>query len=430
LHKTFPGKNPGFSTKKTNQLPQDQEFLWPKLKNFYTPMRTVIATSLLFLSAAALAQPKSATTDAKYRRSSLYTLMMHNPNRPHAEEIRTAFTNSPIPDKFNDHIVGSRSIDMVDSAKDQTNNIVAYLEANHIARAVVAKWFNKSDKGFDMNLISDRGSYNASEMDVQKAKLNQRGLALLADAGEELIGNTFVLISDFRYVNKEEVAGQAKAGLKKIGGLLQDAGVDGAKDLSETAGEGLELAGKGYVVKTTSYLFRLDWNDSVSAVFYNEYWNNPSLFDNSEIFKLKLIGSEVAWADVQSSALTKKTEEELIVRATVKAVDAVISKLQKKHEEFRTKSPLMTDPLSAFIGMKEGLEEGDKFDVLEQTVNKEGRTVYEKIGVIKANKPVWDNRYMAGDEVALKEGEKPIDRSTFKKVSGKEFYPGLLIKQK
>jgi hypothetical protein len=394
-------------------------------------MRTLIATSLLLITAAVYAQPKAATTDAKYRRSSLYTLMINNPNRPHADEILNAFTNSPIPDKFNDHIVGERSIMAIDSAKDQTENMNKYVADQHIARALVAKWFNRSDKGFNMDLIAERGSYNASEMDANKAKMNQRGLALLADAGEELIGNTFVLISDFKYVNKEEVAGQAKVGLKKIGGLLEDAGVSGAADVTESTGQALELAGKGYVVRTTSYLYRLDWNDSVAAVFYNEYWNDVSKFDNSEIFKLKLIGSEVAWADVQSSSLTKKTESELIVRATIKAVDAVIAKLQKKHEEFRTKTPLFTDPYSAKIGLKEGLEDGDKFDVLQQTVDKDGKTVYEKIGVVKADKPIWDNRYMAGEDAPpAKEGEKPQDRTIFKKVSGKDFYPGLLLKQK
>lgn len=390
----------------------------------------VLFTTLLISSSLALSAQVTPET-VKYRRSSLYTLMIHNPDRAHAEVIKQAFSNSPIPEKFNDHIVGPRTVPAKDSAKDQTNNINAYMIESQVAKALVAKWFNKTDKGFDMNLVADRGSYNASEMDANKAKMEKRGLALLADAGEELIGNTFVLVSDFKYVNKEEVAGKTKEGLKKIGGLLQDAGVDGAADLAETTGSAVELAGKGYVVRTTSYLYSLDWNDSVTAVFYNEYWNNPAAFDASGIFKLKLVGSEVAWADVQSSALTKKTEEELVVKATIKAVDAVIAKLQKKHEQFRTKSPLYTDPLAAKIGLKEGLEEGDKFDVLEQTVNKEGKTVYEKIGIIKAGKEIWDNRYMAGEDAPAKDSTaKPMDRTPFKKIAGKEFYPGLLIKQK
>jgi hypothetical protein len=33
---------------------------------------------------------------------------------------------------------------------------------------------------------------------------------MLADAGEELIGNTFVVINDFKYVSKEEIANKTK----------------------------------------------------------------------------------------------------------------------------------------------------------------------------------------------------------------------------
>ena len=108
-------------------------------------------------------------------------------------------------------------------------------------------------------------------------------------------------------------------------------------------------------------------------------------------------------------------------------MDAVIAKLQKKYEDFRTKTPLYSiDPLAAKIGLKEGLEDGDKYQVLEQAVDANGKTVYNKIGVLKVNgKQIWDNRYMAtGDSV------KATDKTLFSKVSGKDLYPGLLIKQK
>ncbi|NJO91351.1 MAG: hypothetical protein HC831_22110, partial [Chloroflexia bacterium] len=36
---------------------------------------------------------------------------------------------------------------------------------------MVAKWFNRKENGcFDMNMVAERGSYNASEMDVELAK--------------------------------------------------------------------------------------------------------------------------------------------------------------------------------------------------------------------------------------------------------------------
>ena len=133
-----------------------------------------------------------------------------------------------------------------------------------------------------------------------------------------------------------------------------------------------------------------------------------------------------------------KTEEQIVEIATVRNIDAVYEKLQKKYEAFRPKVPLLTnDPITSKIGMKEGLEGGEKFEVLEQTINQEtGRTEYKRKGTIKVNSDlVWDNRYYnAGEEQPIadanKDGvQKPvIDKTTFQ-GKGKKLYPGMLIRQ-
>src|SRR5690606_41484135 len=113
-----------------------------------------------------------------------------------------------------------------------------------------------------------------------------------------------------------------------------------------------------------------------AATFYNEYWADDNTitpekkqtFDNSTIFKLKYIGSDNSWADVQSSIFTNKTEAQLVERATTKAIDAVIAKLQKNHDEFKTKTPLFTEePITAKIGLKEGLTEKSTFEDRKST---------------------------------------------------------------
>jgi hypothetical protein len=375
--------------------------------------------------------------ETKYRRSSLYTLMINDNSREFANVVKETFIASPIPDKFNDHNLSVRQIDAEAGAEEQDQNIAKFLDSNNVARNMVAKWFNRSKKGaFNMNLVANRGSYNASEMDANKAKMSKRGLALLADAGEELIANSFVLVNDYKYVSKEEIAKYTAVGLQLAGGILSAATGNKAFQTAADVGTvGVAVAGKGYVIKTTSYLYKLVWNDSISAVFYNEYWTDSlsfdpkrkAAFDASKIFKLEQVGSQVAWADLQSTIFTQKSEEELIKIATVRATDAVIAKLQKKYEVFRTKTPLYSvDPLAAKIGLKESLEDGDKFTVLEQAQTEEGKTIYNKIGVIKVDgKNIWDNRHMAtADSV------KSTDKTLFKKVNGKEFYPGLLIMQK
>jgi hypothetical protein len=372
--------------------------------------------------------------------------MVNEPSRQYAEEITKTFLATPLPEKFNDHNLENRQIDnsvipfvgsREEKIKAEAENISNYFITNNVAKDLVAKWFNRKSNGtFNMELVSERGSYNASEMDVKLAMSSERGLALLSDAGEELINNTFVVVNDFDFVSKEEVANKAKAGLSFLKENLDDL-VD-VQINTKKVDASLTFAGKGYVVRTTSYLYQLVWNDSVAAVFYEEYWmdkNSPDKmrklsFENSDIFQLKLIGSEVAWADLQATVFTKKTEEELVDIATVRAVDKVIARLQKKYEVFRTKTPLFNnDPLSAKIGLKEDLEKGDKFEVLEQVMDKKGKTFYKRRGVIKVDKDhIWDNRFMAAEEHELTDNQIPTEDYTVFKGDSK-YYIGWLIRQ-
>ena len=399
--------------------------------------KTILSLAMLVVSASSINAQVADNLDVKYRRSSLYTLMIHEPSRPYAEVIKNSFEKGPIPEKFNDHTLGSRVIPATD-AKDESANITAFLESNNVARDIVAKWFNRSAKGgFNMDLIKQRGSYDASVLDITKAKASKRGLDMLADAGEELIKNTFVLVNDFKYVSKEEVAKKASGLLSALGTIGDYAGVSNASTITTAASAGVTVAGKGYVVKTTAHLYRLDWNEEVANIFYNDYWTEDGkispekvkAFNESKIFKLIYIGSDVSWADVQSSVFTNKTEEQLIEKSTVKAVDAVIVKLQKNYDEFKTKTPLFTgEPITAKIGLKEGLTNKSVFNVLEQRMKEDGKTEYVVVGTIKVDSkyPIWDNRYDANEE----NPNQTADRTYFKKSSGKEFFPGMLIVQK
>ena len=113
----------------------------------------------------------------------------------------------------------------------------------------------------------------------------------------------------------------------------------------------------------------------------------------------------------------------------MKAVDRVIVKLQKNHDQFKTKTPLLTvEPLTAKIGLKEGVSKKSSFDVLEQVEDENGKTQYVKVGVVKVDKkhPIWDNTYGAEEDNM----NSTVDRTYFKKVSGKEFFPGMLLVQK
>ncbi|TRX04167.1 hypothetical protein [Flavobacterium gawalongense] len=392
-----------------------------------------------FLMILSVQAQETKEQSVKYRRSSLYTVMVDAPNLPYADSIKKFFINSPIPEKFNDHNLGNRVFTSFASPTEANPVTANEILLNSIAKEAIAKWFNRSEKGgFNMDLIKSRGSYDASVLDIATAKASKRGLDMLADAGEELIKNTFVLVNEFKYTSKEEVAKKASGWLKVVGSVASYVpGGSTVSTISNAAAVGATVAGKGYIVRTNAHLYRLDWNEEAATKFYNEYWADDNTiteekkqaFDESKIFKLVYVGSDNSWADVQSSIFTKKREEQLVQRATIKAVDAVIIELQKNHEEFKTKTPLFTgEPITAKIGTKEGVSNKSKFEVLEQQIDENGKTSYAVVGSVKVDEdfPIWDNRFGAEDE----NPDSKIDRTYFKKVSGKDFHPGMLIVQK
>ncbi|MEW4923357.1 hypothetical protein [Algibacter sp. 2305UL17-15] len=421
---------------------------------------------LLLIFTVWTSNSQETTMDINYKRSSLHTVMIADDTREHSAAIQDIFINAPLIDKFNNHMVALRMIPKTDTLLSYTPQtetpkkksfmskisndlnlggnkeekefqhlaVLNYLNQNNSAKSMVAKWFNRSESGgFNMDLIAERGFYNATDLDVKIANNTERGSAMLADAGEALIKNTFVIVNDFKYTNKEEVAKTTKGILASVSSAASHYGNSDVAHISDATSEGVGILGKGYIIKTRAHLYKLVWNEEVASIFYNVFWTEDGdideekkkAFDETDVFKLEYIGTETSWADLQSTSLTTKTNEELIGNATIKAIDNVIAKLQREHEVFRTKTPLIsTEPLAAKIGLKEGVEKGDKYEVLEQMLNENGIVEYKRLGVIKVEKDlIWDNRYNADED-----NPSPITYTTF---SGgkKKYFAGMLIRQ-
>jgi hypothetical protein len=434
-------------------------------------MKKILFLIILAVTGSVTVSKAQTATDVKYRRSSLHTMIVETDKFPNKEVVVKAFYNAPFPDKYNNHSLPAKSFDPAQypltkeekaslfkeqskagkfatgatdikidtAARELPLKILKYMNLNKIANQLVAKWFNRQADGtFDMGLIQERGFYNASEMEANIAKGAARGTSSLADAGIELIGNTFVVVSRFNFVSNEITARVVRDAAKIAANKLSVPALQTAAN--KAADEAYEKAKEGYSVWTTSFLYKLVWNDSTEAVFYNDLWmdkKNPDpkkkeAFDKSNLFKLEFIGDESATGLVLFSLKEKRTEEQIIEIATIRAIDAVYSKLQKKYDVFKTKTPLFTgNPITAKIGMKEGLEGGEKFDVLEQTQDpKTGLTKYVSKGTITVDeKQIWDNRYNAGEEVNA-DGtptKSALDRTTFK--GGSKFFAGMLIRQ-
>lgn len=380
----------------------------------------------------------------KYHRSSLYSILLKHPEKEYCNEMIEAFRSIPIPDKYNNHdlkikvmpapILKSMTKDEIEGAyKDAISKLLA---RNKIAGRLVEKWFNrdKNTGAFNMNLVAERGFYDASILDVREARASVRGTSLLADAGEELLGHTYVIVNDIRYADKETMKGFMAGGLLVADLITSKFGIDLSAATDALGGVVNDIA--GFKVIVTSYLFRLEWNDETATHFYTNLWMDNSNADlqrkqewNMAMgdFKLNYIGCATVFSG-KTALGGVRSEKDMFLKVCTRAVDKSISELQKSFDEFKVFTPLIsTDPLCAYIGLKEGVDEDSRYEVLEKTIGANGRTKYEKVGEIKpVAGQIWDNRFMAADD---NEAGSELQYTTFKKVSGKDFFPGMLIRE-
>lgn len=403
-----------------------------------------IIALLAYLPMVHAQRPSEGNEELKYRRSSLYSIMINHAEQKFAKEIRTAFLEIPVPDKFNNHDLSVKVVDMdakLKKAKSNKENevVTSFVNENEIASRMVARWFNR-DKYTgvcDMELVKERGLYSASEFDKQLAERSARGIAMLQDAGEELIGNTFLVVNDIRYIDKEQRS-SVWAGLASVAGAVAEAytGIDYISEAADLTALAIQSV-KGFKVRINTFLYRLEWNDEIANEFYiNQYAVDVSDSVKSQNFEnarknytLRYVGKVESKGSTTSFLGINEDQPELMIRkACQRAIDENIVDLQTQYEEFRTNTPLVTtEPLTAYIGMKEGVTGNSRFEVLEQVEIEEGKYEYKKVGVIKpvANM-IWDNRYMAKEECAP---YSSLGKTTFVAVSGKDFVKGMLIRE-
>lgn len=328
----------------------------------------------------------------------------------------------------------------LEGAKSDKENMVItdFLNNNKVASRMVARWFNRDfyTGECNMELVKERGLYNATEFDRQLASHSARGMAMLQDAGEDLIGNTFVVVNDIRYIDKSKGSKVAGSIFRILGAAASVVtGSDSFNDMGKNLGDIAESL-KGFSVKINSFLYRLDWNQDQANLFYREQYGvgndatKKANFENARSnYRLKYIGKVESKGGTTSFLGIKEDEPIMMVRkACQRAIDENVVDLQRSYEEFRTKTPLVSvEPLTAYIGKKEGVTEKSRYEVLEVVEMEDGTHKYKKVGEVEPIPgQIWDNRFMAKEEGAV---GGTLEKTTFRSVSGKNFTRGMLLRE-
>ncbi len=401
-----------------------------------------------------------------YRRSSLCLVLLAHNDKQYADAMVRVFQNFPMPNRYNEHNVDVRVLRV--RGKQSKSDIERLLRQNNIARDVVARWFNRNPYTGEMNmdLIHERGGYGAFHDDYLRTVNTVRGTATLRDEGLELLESTFILVCDMDYVNRKKGfkigAGIAK-GLSLIGqayGAVLDAQVQQsiyrgnyqkarqqAKDaaniraISTVTDAGAAILDDlgGFSVNIYSYLYRLRWDDMMTAMLFSNYWVDSSTptgeagrrkdaFDNLR-FGLEFVGKYKAHSG-KTVLLHCNDENKVILDVCGRSVDKCIKDLAHRYEVFRPRTPFYFEGTSVYshIGSKEDVVSGKKYEIVQRTRDKKGKTSYKRLGVVEAVSP-WNNTNVdfsnyfdtshKGTLFALKKG----------KASELAMMPGLQIRE-
>lgn len=293
--------------------------------------------------------------------------------------------------------------------------LLKYFDQENYANKLVAKWHNQPGSAIgstkwdnQLKTIYELGMKGSSQEALANAKATENLTSLVTNAENKLLSNTYVCVNRYGYMDAQEVIAMITVVAQVAAGnnpLLQ-LGVNKLKDLAEKKV-------KGYFVRANAYLFRLDWNKDLYEKFYGTYWDKPAGFMEDNDFKLVYVGKSSKRAPAALSLKASTTLDKLISRATLRGTDAAFAALQRDHEEFRPMTSLhvIDGKLAAYIGMKEGVKSGDKFDVFEAVQSESDPNVmdWKKIGTIKAGKEIWDNRAGAGEQLEGASTDKDDD---------------------
>lgn len=373
----------------------------------------------------------------KYHKGSLYSIMLKHENQEYCNEMVEVFNKIPIQDNFYEFNLSKRVfkagvLEESDTTKsdNQKPHIDILLKDNAIGRRLVAKWFNQDKTGaFNVDQILQKGFYNVNASDIQTALLSHKTQeGIIYDAGEELIGNTYILVNDIQYGDKR------RAKEKRMSGAMALSAIPFVGMVAMPVAGIMTNDYSGFNVTVTSYLYKLDWTEDISSGFYNAYYTpspdaaKKEAFKNQKtLFSVSYIGCQTVHSSNSNFKGVNNREAQIRLVCT-RAIDKAIAQLQKEHPEFRVRTPLLSSsPITAHIGLREDMTEDSRYEVLEVGETANGLTTYKRVAVIKPKKgKIWDNRYMAEFE----EHKGGILKSTeFELVSGSISQTACLIRE-
>jgi hypothetical protein len=383
-------------------------------------MKKLILLVVLLIASVELIVGQVANERKKYERVSLTVIYIDDPSPdPNysssiSQSVRTFIEQARlVGPKYNDHTLSTRFVNidienftaenrsMIGNPKDAAK-ILDYINRSDLSRQVMAKWFERRPDGtLSMDLIGQRGLYNATNNDYITAAATQRQFGSLKDQGENLLKLSYLLLVNFSDIQYKE---------------------------------GKEPGTGDYSGMARGYLYKLNWNDSISANFYENLWigeGDPESVKaarkqrfNETTFPfvfVRNVNTSVAQPLVSLIA-NKKADAEKRSALFTTLYENLMVELDSRVPDFQVRQNLISSkPIGASIGSKEGLYVDQRFFVFENVQKKNQELIKKRRAVIRAKRVVNNENVTDGT----------TNPSTFYQVAGGKIdHFGMFMEQK
>jgi hypothetical protein len=332
-----------------------------------------------------------------YARPSLTVIYVNRGEALSDRLIRQMETNG-ISGKFNDNTV-EKNVLKQPAGQELTVEQLEALLRTQVSKEIVKRWYpyDPATKTHSLDVVAERGIYNATALEAERAAGTARQHAALEASGLELISRSYIIVYDF--YNTKRVS---------------------------------DAESNGYEADCDVYLFHLLWTPETEAAFdqaWNEYEGKEGDFIDRMEFPVAHIASfrkapMLTKVRATKGKNSKTTDEALFLDLTKDIERRAEVYLTKANEDFKVKTEVFAvSPVLARIGTKEGVTVDQRYFVYEIRQDEAGEQTAKRKGVVRASSAIARN-----ETVAAAGEESPTTR--FYQTYGKKLEPGMLMQQK
>ncbi len=373
---------------------------------------------------------KITKLEENYDRSGFTYLLLNFNNDRYADYLKNASTKIEVPSKFDNNILSemyisapyyrdehSAGVSNLSQTKSQIQNLLLENKLNY--KLLKFWWGIQGDGSYTATTIQERGIYNATDFDVSKADGAKIGRAQLADAGEQLIGNSYIFVYDIKNIKTMTEIYDA-----------QDAAAKAKAEKDKTEFKPVSRTKNGFKGEIVAYLYRLSYNDTIQAYFFESFIDENNIntdkfysIYNNVAEPIKYVSYTTASADgtQNNSNPIQKSNQQLFDKLVSNGVSSAISSFEQSLEQFRVKTPIVNaSPIKAKVGIKEGITPDRRFFVWEYIEKSNGETDAKRKAIVRS-RYVHDNRT---DELGN------MGTTKFYQVSGGRIREGMILQER